>query len=147
TTTKWATWSTGVTWVDVQVGDFNGDGMADITGRALETGDWWTGLSNGSGFSTTLWATWSTGVTWVDVHVGNFTGVGASDIVGRAKETGDWWVAFSLDGLVTPPPPFSNIVVRIRAPSFYSSIWSTWSTGVTWADVQVGDFNGDGKAD
>jgi hypothetical protein len=40
TTTKWATWSTSVNWVDVQVGDFNGDGFADITGRALETGKW-----------------------------------------------------------------------------------------------------------
>jgi len=71
-TSLWSTWSTGVTWVDVQVGDFNGDGQVDITGRALETGDWWTGLSNGSTFTTTKWATWSTAVTWTGVRAGDF---------------------------------------------------------------------------
>jgi hypothetical protein len=52
------------------VGDFNGDGKADITGRALEIGQWWTGLSAGTTFNTTLWTTWSTGVSWVDVRLG-----------------------------------------------------------------------------
>jgi hypothetical protein len=61
-----------VTWVDVQVGDFNSDGLADITGRALESGQWWTGISTGSSFNTTLWTTWWTGVTWVDVRSGDF---------------------------------------------------------------------------
>ena len=72
TTTLWDTWSTSVRWVDVQVGDFNGDGKSDITGRALQTGDWWTGLSNGSGFDTSKWATWSTSATWTGVHTGDF---------------------------------------------------------------------------
>ena len=40
----WATWSTGATWADVQIGDFEGDGTAQITGRALSNGLWWTGL-------------------------------------------------------------------------------------------------------
>jgi hypothetical protein len=71
-TLLFATWSTGVTWVDVQVGDFNGDGKSDITGRALETGQWWTGLSNGSAFTNSLWSTWSTSVTWTGVHTGDF---------------------------------------------------------------------------
>jgi hypothetical protein len=59
-----------VTWVDVQVGDFNGDGKADITGRVLESGQWWTGVSSGAGFNTTLWGQWSAGVTWVNVQNG-----------------------------------------------------------------------------
>ena len=64
----------GVTWVDVQIGDFNGDGMADIAGRAAELGFWYTGQSNGStGFVTSLWAIWSPAVTWADVREGNFT--------------------------------------------------------------------------
>ena len=71
-TTLWSTWSTGVTWTDVQVGDFNGDGKSDITGRALETGEWCTGLSNDFAFTTTKWATWSTGVTWITVRTGDF---------------------------------------------------------------------------
>src|SRR5204863_7704756 len=95
-THPWASWSTGVTWVDVKVGDFNGDGKADIVGRALQSGQWWVGLSNGStAFNTTLWTTWSTGVTWVDVQVGDFNGDGKTDITGRALETGQWFAALS----------------------------------------------------
>jgi hypothetical protein len=59
-------------WVDVQVGDFNGDGKLDITGRALQNGQWYTGLSNGTAFNTTNWATWSTAATCVDVHNGDY---------------------------------------------------------------------------
>jgi hypothetical protein len=55
--------------VDVQTGDFNGDGKADITGRAMQTGQWWTGISNGStSYQTNLWDTWSAAATWVDVR-------------------------------------------------------------------------------
>jgi hypothetical protein len=57
--------------VDVQVGDFTGDGKDDITGRVLETGQIWTGLSNGStAFNTSLWTTWASTVNWVDIRLG-----------------------------------------------------------------------------
>jgi hypothetical protein len=58
--------------VDVQVGDFNGDGKDDITGRVLQSGQWWSGISTGSAFTTSLWATWSSAVTWADVRKGQF---------------------------------------------------------------------------
>jgi len=154
TTSLWASWSTAVTWVDVQVGDFNGDGKADITGRALETGEWWTGLSNGAGFTSSLWATWSTAVTWVDVHVGDFNNDGASDIIGRDLETGQWWVGLSQDRVPAPDLivlPFNQVssvgAYPISRPSCATTLWATWSTAVTWVDVQVGDFNGDGMSD
>jgi len=121
----WGTWSTGVTWVDVRTGDFNGDGHTDIIGRALETGDWWVGISNGAnGFTPAKWTTWSTGVTWVDVQVADLNGDGMADLVGRAAETGQWWAAIS------------------NGNSFSNSLWATWSTAATWVDVKVGDFNG-----
>jgi hypothetical protein len=72
TNSLYDTWSPAVTWVDVQVGDFNGDGRDDITGRVLQSGEWWTSLSNGSKGTSTLWATWSPAVRWVDVHTGVF---------------------------------------------------------------------------
>src|SRR5262249_55204774 len=93
--TVWGNWSTEVTWVDVQVGDFNGDGKSDIVGRVLEWGDWWVGLSTGSSFVSTFWGHWNLSVTWVDVMVGDFNGDGKSDIAGRVREYGDWWVALS----------------------------------------------------
>jgi uncharacterized repeat protein (TIGR01451 family) len=124
------TWSTAVTWVDVLSGDFNGDGVTDIAGRVLETGQWWVALSDGSGgFTNSLWDTWSTGVTWVDVKVGDFNGDGKMDIVGRARESGQWWIAQS------------------TGSSFVNHLWGSWSTAATWVDIQVADFNNDGKAD
>jgi hypothetical protein len=56
----------------VKVVDFNRDGKADITGRELQSCQWWTGLSNGSAFTTSLWATWSSAVTWADVNEGEY---------------------------------------------------------------------------
>jgi hypothetical protein len=68
----WGSWYAGVTWVDVQVGDFNGDGKADIAGRVLQSGQWWVAQSTGSSFNNSLWTTWYAGVTWVDVQNGRY---------------------------------------------------------------------------
>jgi len=57
----------------VIVGDFNGDGKADITGRVLQNGQWWTALSTGSAFTTGLWGNWSAAVTWANVQKGEFS--------------------------------------------------------------------------
>jgi hypothetical protein len=126
----WATWSPAVNWVDVKVGDFNGDGRADITGRVLQTGQWWTGISTGSRFATTLWDTWNPNVTWVDVQVGDFSGNGKSDLIGRVQQTGQWWAAYS-NG----------------STAFANTLYASWSPAVQWADVQVGDFKGNGRDD
>ena len=56
TTSLWATWSPAVTWVDVQVGDFNGDRKADIAGLDSPGSQWWVGASNGTAFTTSLWS-------------------------------------------------------------------------------------------
>ncbi len=129
TNTKWTRWSTGVTWTDVMVGDFNGDGMDDIIGRVQSNGDWWIGSSTGTGFTNAKWTRWSTGVTWTDVMVGDFNGDGMDDIIGRASHNGDWWIGSS------------------TGTGFANARWTRWSTGVTWTNVMVGDFNGDGCDD
>src|SRR5262249_50845802 len=123
----WGSWSTAVNWADVNTGDFDGNGTADVIGRDPGTGKWWVGLSTGSGFANVVWGAWSTAVTWVDVKVGDFNGDGKADLAGRVSGTGQWWVSLS------------------TGSSFTNSLWTTWSPGVHWADVQVGDFNGDGK--
>jgi hypothetical protein len=126
----WTTWNPMATWVDVKVGDFSGDGKADITGRWLQGGSWWTGISTGSSFSTSMWAQWNPNVTWVDVQVGDFTGDGKADIAGRVLQSGQWWVG-----------------VSNGSTAFATTLWTTWNPNVTWADVKVGDFNGDGMTD
>jgi hypothetical protein len=60
-------WSTGVTWLNVVAGDFDGDGKTDIAGRA-SNGSWYVARSTGSGFTNQLWGSWSPAVTWNDVE-------------------------------------------------------------------------------
>ena len=96
------------TWVDVRVGDFNGDGKADIVGRNLERGAWRTAISTGTSFITTTWATWSTFATWVDVQAGDFNGDGKADISGRFQDGGSWWTGVS------------------SGTAFTTTLWTTW---------------------
>jgi hypothetical protein len=131
-TSAWGGWDPGVPWEDVQVGDLTGDGRADLLGRTPD-GQWWAALSDGTSFSNTLWTTWapdSANLTWVDVHLADVTGDGKVDLVGRWLQTGQWWVSTSGG-----------------AAASSTDLWDAWSSDVTWADVQVGDFNGDGRAD
>jgi len=115
----------------VMTGDFNGDGKTDIAARVQQTGCWWVGINTGTAFALSRWDQWSTAVNWVDVKVGDFTGDGKDDIAGRVQPNGRWWVA-----------------VSNGSTAFTSSPWGTaWPTTVTWVDVKVGDFNGDGKTD
>jgi FG-GAP-like repeat len=121
-TTLWTTWNPNVTWEDVKVGDFNGDGQMDIIGRVQQSGQWWVAQSTGTSFVSSLWATWNPSVTWVDVQVGDFNGDGKADIAGRVAPSGQWWAGIS-NGSST----------------FNTALWTTWNATVTWVDVHAGD--------
>ncbi|MBX3436166.1 MAG: S8 family serine peptidase [Planctomycetaceae bacterium] len=129
----WGSWTTAKTWGSILVGDFNGDGRADIAGRIEDAGDgrWFVSLSTGSSFQTNVWGGWTTNREWGHAAVGDFNGDGKDDIVGRIENAGDgrWFVGLS-DG-----------------SRFMTYYWQTWSTNVVWGPVEVGDFNGDGRAD
>jgi hypothetical protein len=127
--TTWAVQSASLHWVDVMVGDLDGNGLDDIAGRVLESGQWWTAISTGSSFANFLWTTWNPVVQWVDVHIGDFTGDDKADIVGRTRDAAQWWMAVS------------------TGKAFNNMLWTQWSNVVTWTNVVVGDFNGDGKLD
>jgi hypothetical protein len=48
-----------LTWVDVGVGDFDGNGKLDLVGRARQNGQWWAAIANASNFTNLLWTTWA----------------------------------------------------------------------------------------
>jgi len=58
------------------------------------------------------------------VQVGDYNGDGKTDIVGRVQSSGQWWVGLS------------------SGSSFSSTLWTSWSSAVTWVDVKAGDFAG-----
>jgi murein DD-endopeptidase MepM/ murein hydrolase activator NlpD len=125
--TKWATWSTAVTWADVRVGDFDGDSRDDITGRALQFGEWWTALSTGSAFVSEKWATWNPNVVWSYVNVGDFNGDLKIDILGR--EGNNIWVGLSTGSAFTTDLWASEI------PIDFTDLFSAF------------DYTGDGYSD
>jgi len=97
-------WSTSVTWQSVNVGDFNGDGMADIIARA-SNGQWWGLLSDGTdGLRTnTHIGYWNPNVVWTGIVTGDADGDGRDDLIGRVATTyetarGRLWVAKIVDG-------------------------------------------------
>jgi hypothetical protein len=61
-------------------------------------------------------------VGWDDVQVGDFNNDGQMDIAGRVHETGQWWIAVS------------------NGSQFNNQYWTTWSTAITWVDVNAGKF-------
>lgn len=118
---KWA----NVPFVDLNAGDFNGDGKDDVTGRNL--GNWFVSLStsaiSAAAFAApTLFAQWSN-LAWKDVRVADFDGDGRDDITGRFN--GQWWVAESTGGNTTA----------------VTTLWTTWAE-LAWKAIGAVDATG-----
>jgi RHS repeat-associated protein len=127
----WGTASSGPDWDKLIIGDFTGDGRDDVAGRNLTDGKWYVAVSTGTSFNTALvWDTWNPAVTWRDPQAGDFNGDGRDDLVGRNEATGELFIGLS------------------SGTSFASQVWGTWTAGASeFADVRVGDFNGDSRED
>jgi len=127
-------------YVELLVGDFTGDGKADIAERNLLTGQifirenrtqGWMGfeyVNSGAGFRT------MTGPDWTTI-VADFNGDGLADIADLQLSSNIFWVhlnrgaAFGFD----------------FEPNVY--VWADgYGSAPKWKLI-VGDFNGDGKAD
>ncbi|HEY3354703.1 MAG TPA: FG-GAP-like repeat-containing protein [Polyangia bacterium] len=128
----------------VYVGDFNGDGKADLLfmpDDSIGYWDWYNcnygdyygpalALSTGTGFQ--RW-TWNPGCwDWrnYEVRVADFNGDGRTDLMLHGRSGSGGWTYLGLS----------------VGTGF--SFWN-WSSGGDWSGYQpvAGDFNGDGKAD
>ncbi len=80
-------WNVCPDWVIQQVGDFNGDGKADIlwrqtgTGLVVDLADEWRSRESYAGG-------WNVAPDWVVQRVGDFNGDGKADILWRQTGTG-----------------------------------------------------------
>jgi hypothetical protein len=130
--TKQGGMSDGMKWF---VGDFDGDGKADLMKLWDDGGkmDADVHLSSGSAFTMHRFATkqgaYSDSMQW---HVGDFDGDGAMDLMKLWNDGGDMTADVHLSS--------GSAFVMHRFATKQGGIWD----GMHWI---VGDFNGDGKAD
>jgi hypothetical protein len=152
-------------------GDFDGDGVADLTVFRPGSGRWYT-LGSGSSYTSYTDAEWGIGT---DIPVpADYDGDGRSDIAVFRPSSGIWWMLLSTSGFATPVSYAWGIATDLPVPRDYDgdgkadiaiyrpSTGAWWvlqsSTGFTgwvsyqWGgatgDVPVpGDYDGDGTAD
>jgi hypothetical protein len=125
----WGNFVTRSGWGPHLVGDFNGDGRADVASYHAGAGTWWVSRSTGRSLDTTLWARFGTRTGW-QVHLaGDVTGNRRADIVSYHPGTGNFWVSES-DGR-----------------QFVGKRWMQFGTRTGWTRHALVDADGDGRAD
>jgi FG-GAP-like repeat len=127
TTTSFGGPPTATGWTTSLVGDFNGDGNADLA-TYNTNGQWWVSLSNGTSFTTTLWASLNPATTVVQA-AGDFNHDGKTDLSSLSLSSGQLNVLAS------------------TGTNFAISLWGGLSSTTALTSLFVGDFSGDGIPD
>jgi uncharacterized repeat protein (TIGR01451 family) len=125
-------------WTDFVVGDFTGDGRADVAARVNSApntrlvGNWYVSQANALGVLGTpkFWGKWDA-IVRKDVQAADYNGDGKADIVGRDPATGTWRIAQS------------------TGKKFVSRDLISWGADkqAKWHNVVIADLNDDGKDD
>jgi RHS repeat-associated protein len=113
----------------IGTGDFNGDGITDVSCRVVGRPEAFIGLSNGSSFAFSIFSQLACDV---------YERTGTLDFDGDGKD--DWYCM----GLTFP---HNLMVLRSTGSSFVGSIATLNYQFCTEAGYVLGDFNGDGKTD
>src|SRR2546426_865500 len=116
-------------WTIAGIGDFDGDGRADILWRNTSTGQNYVYLMNGTAILTEGYLRTVADLNWTIAGVGDFDGDGKADILWRNSATGENYI-YLMNGMA------------IRTESYLRQV-----VDLNWKIVGVGDFDGDGAAD
>jgi Lamin Tail Domain/FG-GAP-like repeat/FG-GAP repeat len=118
-----------LTWTMAGIGDFDGDGRADILWRNTSSGQNYIYFMNGTAIAAEGFLRSVADQSWKVAGVGDFDGDGKDDILWRNGATGENYV-YLMSGLQIVGEGYLRTVLE-----------------QSWKVAGVGDFDGDGKAD
>jgi len=117
-------------WKIAGIGDFDGDGKADVLWRNSSSGENYIYFMNGTAIAAEGYLRTVADQNWQVAGVGDFNADGNDDILWRNAVTGENYL-YPMDGLAI-----------LGAEGFLRTV-----ADANWRIVGTGDFDGDGKAD